>query len=39
MTLWTCKACDLIVVPDGVTPEALRKAMEDHAKSCTKAAR
>lgn len=39
MTLWTCKACGLLVIPDGTTPQALTKAMKEHVKSCTKAAR
>lgn len=37
MIMWTCKHCNLLIVPDGITKEALKKAMEDHVKACTKA--
>ena len=36
MTLWTCKACGLLVVPDDTTAEALKKALMEHARTCTK---
>lgn len=39
MMLWTCKKCHVIVVPDGITPADLAKAMMEHAKVCTKAGR
>lgn len=39
MTLWTCKACGVLVIPDGTSAEALAKAMHEHKASCTKAAR
>ncbi|MFG1839124.1 hypothetical protein ACGFH8_11895 [Micromonospora sp. NPDC049175] len=36
MTLWTCKACGLLIVPDGTSQAALTRAMEAHKKVCTK---
>ncbi|GAA3765517.1 hypothetical protein [Micromonospora maritima] len=36
MTLWTCKACGLLVIPDGITAEALKKAMTEHVQNCAK---
>ncbi|WP_430497842.1 hypothetical protein ACQRWP_23775 [Micromonospora trifolii] len=36
MTLWTCKACGLLVIPDGTSTEALKKAMTEHVQTCAK---
>ncbi|WBC13433.1 hypothetical protein O7600_20095 [Micromonospora sp. WMMA1998] len=36
MTLWTCKACGLVIVPDDATAEALKKAMTEHIQTCAK---
>lgn len=35
MTMWTCKACGLLIIPDGITAEDLAKAMKDHLAECT----
>jgi len=39
MIMWTCKQCGVLIVPDGITKDALKRAMEDHVKACKKADR
>lgn len=39
MIMWTCKHCKLLIVPDGITPADVAKAMKEHVKVCTGASR